>query len=61
MQLLMEERVDEKFSIFSMQVFIDAYNAAFEVSLAVTAHAVVDDPAPWAVYCSCGKSGGLSM
>jgi hypothetical protein len=32
MQLLMEERVDEKFSIFSMQVFIDAYNAAKLVS-----------------------------
>ena len=61
MQLLMKERVDEKFSIFSMQVFVDAYNAAFEVSLAVIAHPVVDDPAPWSVNCSCGKSGGLCM
>lgn len=53
MQLLVEERIDEKLAVLLMQVLIDADDASLEIRLAVMAHTIVDDPAPWSVVCPC--------
>jgi hypothetical protein len=46
MEFLMEEGINEKLTVTTVHSVIDAYNAAFEVDVAVIAHAVVDNPSP---------------